>query len=149
MQRGWGFRETAAGGATVARPVGGSAGPVYHDVAPPGGPDFRTFLFEAATSNRVVRPGRRPPTNGDRPTQEGFPSPERVIERAASATGDVEAAATFVEDGGLASLRAAVERADPATARRGRRALAAFEWIRWAAHAERPESNSAAKTPDG
>lgn len=64
------------------------------------------------------------------------PSPERVVARATSAARDVEAAASFLEDGGLVTLRAAIERADPATARRGRRALAAFEWIRWAANAD-------------
>lgn len=69
------------------------------------------------------------------------PSPERVVARATSAARDVEAAASFLEDGGLVILRVAIERADRATARRGRRALAAFEWIRWAANADADASD--------
>ncbi|MBX0293476.1 hypothetical protein [Haloarcula nitratireducens] len=56
-----------------------------------------------------------------------------VIERAATATKDVEAAAQFVEDVGLAALESAVERAEREVselATEGRAALAAFERFR-------------------
>lgn len=57
-----------------------------------------------------------------------------VIERAAEATDDVEAAARFVETIGTGQLAAAVEATDdPALERRGRHALEAFRLFRRAA----------------
>ena len=57
-----------------------------------------------------------------------------VIARADAATGDLEAAAEFVESMGVAELAAAVETVeDPALAERGRRALSSFRRFRAAA----------------
>jgi hypothetical protein len=59
-----------------------------------------------------------------------------VIERASSATDDIEAAATFVDEVGIAALEAAVvdaERELSGLAEEGRDALAAFERFRTAA----------------
>ncbi|MFC6756089.1 MULTISPECIES: hypothetical protein [Haloarcula] len=59
-----------------------------------------------------------------------------VIERAVDATGDIEAAAAFVESVGLGGLERAVERAEyevSGLAADGREALATFERFRAAA----------------
>ena len=62
---------------------------------------------------------------------------DAVIDEAARAVEDLDTATTFVETVGLARLRAAVRtadrRGDGNLARRGQRALAAFEWVRQAA----------------
>ena len=47
-----------------------------------------------------------------------------VVDEAEAVCGDARDAAAFVADGGLARLRGAIDRADPETARRGRRTLA-------------------------
>ncbi|WP_248897672.1 hypothetical protein [Haloplanus halobius] len=63
--------------------------------------------------------------------------PSTIIADAVAALDDVHAAAAFVDDGGLPRLRRAIEATDragdDATARRGRRALAAIERCRGAA----------------
>jgi len=62
------------------------------------------------------------------------PDDAEIVDRAAEATGDLEAAAAFVESVGLDGLRAAVEATDdPERRERGRRALAAFREFRAAA----------------
>ncbi|SFS01292.1 hypothetical protein SAMN05216559_2476 [Halomicrobium zhouii] len=60
----------------------------------------------------------------------------KTIERASAAVEDLDAAAAFVEDGGLSELERAVEQAEQsvsACAEDGRRALAAFREFRDAA----------------
>ncbi|MCQ4332603.1 hypothetical protein KM295_03680 [Natronomonas sp. F2-12] len=67
------------------------------------------------------------------------PDEGRIIERASAALDDVEAAATFVEEIGLAELEAAIEATDdPDLAARGRRALDAFRRFRRAAAGGEP-----------
>ena len=62
-----------------------------------------------------------------------------VIERAAAAVDDLEAAATFVEEVGLGELRRAVEATeDPELRARGERALSAFRRFRAAAGGDSP-----------
>jgi hypothetical protein len=65
------------------------------------------------------------------------PDHAAVVDDATAALTDVEAAAAFVEGGGMARLDAAVRAADragdPEIARRGRRALAALRRCRRAA----------------
>ncbi|MBV0923661.1 hypothetical protein KTS45_05550 [Halomicroarcula limicola] len=72
---------------------------------------------------------------------EGFRDYRTVIERAVTATKDVEAAARFVENGGLDALESAVEQAErevSGLATEGRAALTAFERFRSVAD-DRPE----------
>ncbi|MEF8856582.1 MAG: hypothetical protein V5A16_04085 [Haloplanus sp.] len=70
-------------------------------------------------------------------TDERGPVAYDAVDDASAALDDVRDAAAFVENGGLARLRRAVERAeragDRAAARRGRDALAAIERCRQAA----------------
>jgi hypothetical protein len=67
------------------------------------------------------------------------PSPETVVQRAAAAVDDLDAAVAFVEDGGLADLQQAIEStAEPDVRRRGERALSAFRQFRAAARGESP-----------
>jgi hypothetical protein len=68
--------------------------------------DVRAALRALATDDR---------TAGD--------DPSSVVDEAQAARDDVRDAAAFVADDGLTRLRAAIDRADPETARRGRRAL--------------------------
>ena len=67
----------------------------------------------------------------------GPADPDRTVERAATAVADVERAATFLDRQGTESLADAIEaaerRGDRKRARRGQRALAAFERFRRAA----------------
>jgi len=74
--------------------------------------------------------------DGLRSTDAGDGDYRRIIERAAAATDDIEAAARFRTEVGLDRLRDAVERADrevSGCAETGREALAAFEAFRAAA----------------
>lgn len=93
--------------------------------------------------------GPDPPVTGERGRDEHGPAleetkaalrllaggdPESVVDRAAAAVDDLEAAAEFVEDVGVDGLERAVETADdPAVRARGERALAAFRRFRAAA----------------
>ncbi|WP_338741608.1 hypothetical protein [Haloplanus salilacus] len=54
---------------------------------------------------------------------DGDGGPAAVVDEAETACGDARDAAAFLVDGGLDRLRAAVDRADSETARRGRRTL--------------------------
>jgi hypothetical protein len=76
---------------------------------------------------------------GDGPTDDGTDTPgeadeyARTIDRATSALEDVEAAATFVAEGGLEGLEAAIERAErdlSEAATRGRSTLEAYREYR-------------------
>lgn len=71
-------------------------------------------------------------------------APASVVEEAATAVADVRRAAVFVESTGTDRLRAAVgdaeSRGPPGVARRGRRALAAVERFRAAAHPDRGDA---------
>ena len=63
--------------------------------------------------------------------------PESVVDRAAAAVDDLEAAAAFVDDVGVDRLARTVEATDdPAVSARGERALAAFRRFRAAAAGE-------------
>jgi outer membrane murein-binding lipoprotein Lpp len=63
--------------------------------------------------------------------------PEAVVDRAAAAVEDLDAAVAFVEDVGVDELARAVESTDdPAVRRRGRRALSAFRRFRAAAEGD-------------
>lgn len=81
------------------------------------------------------------------------PDPETTIELAADATGDLEAAARFVESVGLDRLTAAIEATtDGACETRGRRALESFRRFQRAAAGEfDPESDRSGGShePDG
>lgn len=62
------------------------------------------------------------------------PAPETVVDRAAAAVEDLDAAVAFVEEVGVEELARAAETADdPAVRARGRRALVAFRRFRAAA----------------
>jgi hypothetical protein len=66
------------------------------------------------------------------------PDHDRVIERAARALDDLEAAAAFVEEVGLRELEVTIEATDdPNLEARGRRALERFRQFRRAAAGER------------
>ncbi|PSP76974.1 hypothetical protein BRC81_11575 [Halobacteriales archaeon QS_1_68_20] len=77
-----------------------------------------------------------------------------VVDEATEAVEDLDRAASFREDGGLARLRRAVDAAeragDRSLARRGQRALAAFEWIAHAADSGHdPPRDDPARVPTG
>jgi hypothetical protein len=72
------------------------------------------------------------------------PDDERIIERAAAALDDLEAAAAFVEGAGLGDLEAAIEATDdPDLEARGRRTLETFRRFRRAAAGDRSTDRSA------
>lgn len=93
--------------------------------------------------------GPGPPVTGERGRDEHAPAveetkaalrhlagadPRSVIDRAAAAVDDLDAAAAFVEDVGVDGLARAVEATeDPAVQARGERTLAAFKRFRAAA----------------
>jgi len=65
------------------------------------------------------------------------PDDRQIVDRAAEAVDDLEAAAAFVERVGLSDLESALERVDdPELESRGRRALEAFRAFRRAAAGE-------------
>lgn len=73
------------------------------------------------------------------------PEPGTIVDRAADATADIEAASRFVESSGLDRLAAAVAATDdPAVEARGRRALEAFRRFGRAAAGEGPQMGAAA-----
>lgn len=72
------------------------------------------------------------------------PKPEAIVDRAADATGDIEAASDFVGSSGLDRLAAAVAATDdPAIEARGERTLEAFRQFGRAAAGEEPRSGAA------
>lgn len=124
-----------------ARPTDGPGGPF------PGGPEATAVgrgsedapPREAGTPSRGAATGDATVSSSGALAGRTLPPADAVavVDVAAEAVADLDAAAVFAAAGGVPLLERAVEAADArddvAVARRGQRALAAFRWVRRAA----------------